>query len=42
MLRFGILGAAKIAPTALVKPARRTKKATVVAVAARDRSIERG
>ena len=37
MLRIGILGAARIAPVALVKPARRTKKATVVAVAARDR-----
>jgi predicted dehydrogenase len=37
VLRIGILGAAKIAPTALVKPAKRTKRATVVAVAARDR-----
>ncbi|MGD0747806.1 MAG: Gfo/Idh/MocA family oxidoreductase [Acidimicrobiales bacterium] len=38
MLRIGILGAAKIAPVALVKPARRTGRATVVAVAARDRT----
>ena len=37
VLRIGILGAARIAPTAIVKPSRRTKKATVVAVAARDR-----
>jgi len=36
VLRIGILGAAKIAPVALVKPARRTGRATVVAVAARD------
>ncbi len=38
MLRIGILGAARIAPPAVIKPARRTKKATVVAVAARDRT----
>ena len=38
MLRIGILGAARIAPSALVKPARRTGRATVVAVAARDRT----
>jgi len=38
VLRIGILGAAKIAPTALVKPARRTGRAAVVAVAARDRT----
>jgi predicted dehydrogenase len=38
VLRVGVLGAARITPTALVKPARRTKKATVVAVAARDRN----
>jgi predicted dehydrogenase len=38
VLRIGILGAAKIAPVALVKPARRTGRATVVAVAARDRT----
>ncbi|MGO8823873.1 MAG: Gfo/Idh/MocA family protein [Acidimicrobiales bacterium] len=37
-MRIGILGAAKIAPVALVKPARRTGRATVVAVAARDRT----
>jgi predicted dehydrogenase len=35
-LRFGILGAARIAPMALVRPARRVPGATVVAVAARD------
>ena len=36
MLRIGILGAARIAPTALIKPARRTGGVTVAAVAARD------
>ena len=36
MLRIGILGAARIAPVALIKPARRTGRATVAAVAARD------
>ena len=36
VVRFGVLGAARITPTALVKPARRTGKAVVVAVAARD------
>jgi predicted dehydrogenase len=35
-LRIGILGAARIAPMALVAPARRVPEATVVAVAARD------
>lgn len=35
-LRFGILGAARIAPMALVRPARRVPGATVAAVAARD------
>jgi predicted dehydrogenase len=35
-LRIGILGAARIAPMALVRPARRTGVAEVVAVAARD------
>jgi predicted dehydrogenase len=35
-LRIGILGAARIAPTALVKPAHRTDGAMTVAVAARD------
>ncbi len=35
-LRIGILGAAKIAPTAMVLPAQATGVATVVAVAARD------
>jgi predicted dehydrogenase len=37
VLRIGILGAARIAPVALVKPANRTGRAVVVAVAARDR-----
>ncbi len=36
MLKIGILGAARIAPTALIKPAARTKAATVEVVAARD------
>ena len=36
-LRIGCLGAAKIAPGALIKPARRVPGAEVVAVAARDR-----
>jgi predicted dehydrogenase len=35
-LRFGILGAARIAPMALIRPARRVPGATVLAVAARD------
>jgi len=35
-LRFGILGAARIAPMALVRPARRVPEASVLAVAARD------
>jgi len=35
-LRFGILGAARIAPMALVQPARRVAEAAVHAVAARD------
>jgi predicted dehydrogenase len=35
-LRFGILGAARIAPNALVRPARQVDGAEVVAVAARD------
>src|SRR4051794_16325780 len=35
-LRIGILGAAKIAPMALVKPARRVDGVTVAAIAARD------
>jgi len=37
-LRIGILGAAKIAPMALVKPAGRVPGVTVAAVAARDRA----
>ncbi len=37
VLRIGILGAARIAPAALIKPAKRTGAAVVVAVAARDR-----
>ena len=35
-LRFGILGAARIAPLALIQPAKRVAEAEVVAVAARD------
>jgi len=35
-LRFGILGAARIAPVALIAPARRVPEAEVVAIAARD------
>ena len=35
-LRMGILGAARIAPMALVAPSGRTRAATVLAVAARD------
>src|SRR5262245_4366382 len=35
-LRIGILGAARIAPMALIRPARRNLKAAVVGVAARD------
>jgi predicted dehydrogenase len=37
-VRIGCLGAAKIAPAALIKPAKRVQGAEVVAVAARDRS----
>lgn len=36
MIRIGVLGAARIAPTALVKPARQVDGVQVVAVAARD------
>lgn len=36
-VRIGVLGAARIAPPALLKPARRVDRAEVVAVAARDR-----
>jgi predicted dehydrogenase len=35
-LRFGILGAAKIAPKALIEPAAGSERAVVVAIAARD------
>lgn len=35
-LRIGILGAARIAPMALIAPARKVPEATVVAIAARD------
>jgi predicted dehydrogenase len=38
VLKIGTLGAAKITPAALVKPARRVPGAEVVAVAARDRA----
>jgi predicted dehydrogenase len=37
-VRIGILGAARIAPNAVIKPARNSTEAEVVAVAARDRS----
>ena len=37
-LRIGILGAARIAPGAVIKPAAKSTEAEVVAVAARDRS----
>jgi len=35
-LRFGILGAARIAPEALIKPAQKSSDAEVVAIAARN------
>jgi predicted dehydrogenase len=38
VVRIGTLGAARITPTALTKPAREVSEAAVVAVAARDRS----
>ncbi|GAD85261.1 Gfo/Idh/MocA family oxidoreductase [Nocardia asteroides NBRC 15531] len=37
-LRIGVLGAARIAPAAVIGPARRSPEATVTAVAARDRT----
>jgi predicted dehydrogenase len=37
-LRIGVLGAARIAPMALLRPARRTGVATIVALGARDRT----
>jgi predicted dehydrogenase len=37
-VRIGVLGAARIAPGALVKPARKVGEAEVVAIAARDRA----
>ena len=37
-VRIGILGAARIAPAAAIKPARNVSEATISAVAARDRS----
>ena len=37
-LRLGILGAARIAPSAVIKPARTSNEANVVAIAARDRT----
>ena len=37
-LRIGIIGAARIAPLAIIKPAQRVPGATVTAIAARDRS----
>jgi predicted dehydrogenase len=41
MLKIGVLGAAHITPGALLKPARRTGRAEVVAVAARDKDKAR-
>jgi predicted dehydrogenase len=41
-LRFGVLGAAKIAPDALLKPAAASQRAEVVAIAARDPERARG
>ncbi|MEU3985408.1 Gfo/Idh/MocA family oxidoreductase [Streptomyces sp. NPDC026672] len=41
-LRIGLLGAAAIAPAALLKPARRNPRVTVTAVAARDRTRAEG
>jgi predicted dehydrogenase len=38
MIKIGILGAANIAPAALIRPAHRTGKAEVVVIAARDAS----
>ena len=40
-LRFGILGAARIAPKALVAPVRQSERACLTAVAARDRERAR-
>src|SRR5581483_6338542 len=40
-VRFGVLGAARIAPNALIKPAREVEEAEVVAIAARDRKRAR-
>ena len=37
-LRIGVLGAAKIAPSALIRPARRVDEVEVTAIAARDRA----
>jgi predicted dehydrogenase len=37
-VRIGVLGAARIAPAAIVKPARNSREAEVVGVAARDRA----
>jgi len=39
VLRIGVLGAARIAPAALIKPAQRTGRAAVTAVAARAQSF---
>jgi predicted dehydrogenase len=38
VVRIGVLGAARIAPSALIKPARNNPRVEVVAVAARDRA----
>src|ERR1700733_8508945 len=42
MLRLGILGAARIAPAAVIRPARTIDEVTVAAVAARDRDRAEG
>jgi len=41
-LRFGILGAARIAPTALIRPAQESANVNVTAVAARDQQRAKG
>jgi predicted dehydrogenase len=38
VVRLGVLGAARIAPAALIKPSRNVAQAEVVAIAARDRA----
>ena len=38
VVRIGVLGAARIAPPALIKPARKNPRVEVTTVAARDRA----